>query len=267
MTGQAVRSSSGTSILPDGKLIDYAPGRRLFLIASYGYDTIYSQALGDIMRRHVYDGGTLFGMDTGAWLMAEAGLLNGRAATIHWDVMSRFEERFLSVTAENRPFVHDDQMRTCGGAMAAFDLMLYLISQDCGAQVRFDVESLFKRPATLPVGDELTGIALTREAIAIMRQNLETPIKVTELARLLSVHPKLLERVFKREFGLPSGQVYKRLRLNSVRDLVENTDANFYDIAVRSGYKSASAMTRAFSSEFGYTPSRLRSKTRLYTAL
>ncbi len=259
--GAPVKSSSEMTLLPDGKLTMAAKSRRLFLISSYSYDTIYTKALGDLMRRHVYDGGTVFGMDTGAWLMAEAGLLNGRKATIHWDVMSRFEEKFLSVNVENRPFVHDDKMRTCGGAMAAFDLMLYLIAQDCGAQLRFDVESLFKRPLSLNADVEdnsLSGLALTRKAIAIMRDNLEHPIKVTELAQRLEVHPKFLERAFKAEFSMPSGQVYKRLRLNSVRDMVENTNAHFSDIAVRSGYRSASAMTRAFSSEFGYTPSRLR---------
>ncbi len=261
VSGEAVKSSSGMTLMPDGKLEMGTKGRRLFLISSYGYDTIYTKALGDLMRRHVYDGGTVFGMDTGAWLMAEAGLLNGRKATIHWDVLSRFEETFLSVGVENRSFVHDDKMRTCGGAMAAFDLMLYLIAQDCDAQLRFDVESLFKRPLSLNAdveGEVLSALDLTRKAIAIMRDNLEQPIKVTELAERLEVHPKFLERAFKAEFSMPSGQVYKRLRLNSVRDMVENTNADFSDIAVRSGYRSASAMTRAFSSEFGYTPSRLR---------
>ncbi len=263
LSGNSVSSSSKTTIMPDGRLSLDSVGRRMFLISSYGYDDHYSQRLGKIIRRHVFDGGTVFGLDTGAWLMAEAGLLNGKSATIHWDVLSRFEERFLSVSVENRPFVHDEKMRTCGGAMAAFDLMLYLIAQDCGAQVRFDVESLFKRPLSLRVDVEsegLSGLALTRKAIAIMRDNLEQPLKVTELAAQLDVHPKFLERAFKSEFSMPSGQLYKRLRLNSVRDLVENTDANFSDIAVRSGYKSASAMTRAFSSEFGYTPRQLRKK-------
>ena len=261
ITGDPVQSSSGMTIQPDGKLTTDIPGRRLFLISSYGYDKIFTKKLGEIMRRHVYDGGTMFGMDTGAWLMAEAGLLKGKSATIHWDVLSRFEEQFLSVHVENRPFVHDDKMRTCGGAMAAFDLMLYLIAQDFGAQVRFDVESLFKRPMSLRAdveGEALSGLALTRKAIALMRDNLEAPLKVTDLASKLAVHPKQLERAFNREFGMPSGQIYKRLRLNSVRDLVENTDANFSDIAVRSGYKSASAMSRAFTSEYGYTPSQLR---------
>lgn len=261
MSGDAAASSSELSILPDGSFESMRPSQRLFLISSYGFDEIYNQDLRRVFQQHKYNRTEIFGLDTGAWLMAEAGLLHNKRATIHWDVLSRFEETFLQIDVQNRPFVLDGLMTTCGGAMATFDLMLHMIFQDCGAQVRFDVESLFKRPLSSriePVSDMMSDLAVTQKAVAMMRDNLETPLKVSALAKKLGLHPKTLERACKRELGMPAGQIYKRLRLGSVRDLVENTNANFSDIAVRCGYKSASAMTRAFSAEFGYTPSKLR---------
>ncbi len=261
LTGKRARSSSGLSIMPDGPVDVAANADRLFLISSYGYDAVFNQSLGKVMRAYLYNQKEIYGLDTGAWLMAEAGLLNGKRATIHWDVLSRFEEKFLSVQAENRPFVRDDLLVTCGGAMSTFDLILQMIVEDCGAGVGFDVENLFKRVPSLQYqseADELTDIGVTRKAMVIMRANLEKPLRLKLIAASLDVHPKAMERAFKKEFGAPAGQLYKRLRLNSVRDLVENTNANFADIAVRSGYQSASAMTRAFVAEFDYTPSELR---------
>ena len=260
MTGGPVRSSSGLSIQPDGQYEGQSHGHRLFLISSYGYDRLYSPKLREYLRQHFYKGSEIYGLDTAAWLLAEAGCLNGKSATIHWDVLSRFEETFLEINVENRPYVRDQNLISCGGAMSAFDLMLSQISKDWGAEVRFDVESLFKRSHSVRFEkpDILSDLAITRKAIAIMHENLEVPLNITDLAVLLDCHPKALERAFKREMGLPTGRIYKRLRLNSIRDLVENTDAKLVDVAVRTGYKSASAMTRAFVSEFGYTPSEIR---------
>ncbi len=269
LNGDPVQSSSSLTIMPDGALSEIGDAARIFLISSYGYDDLYSEALGQILRTRLKSGSHIFGFDTGAWLMAKAGLLKRRKATIHWDVLSRFEEQFLSTNVINQPFVEDENVTTCGGAMATFDLMLGLIGEDCGPEVRYDVARLFVPILShnrTSLTNDVSESSLTSRALSIMQDNIETPIGLTELSQQLGQSAKTIERAFKRDYNVPTGQIYKRLRLSSVREMVENTSQNFSVIAVRSGYKSASAMTRAFVSEFGYTPSELRSSVEKFHA-
>ena len=253
--GQPVRSSAGMPILPDRALKDATRGDYLFVQPSYGFEDLASAGNLRALRAAAKKFDALAGLDTGSWLLASAGFLDGCQATIHWDYLTKFAETFPEVTTLDDRFVIDETRLSCGGAMTAFDLVCELIGRRHGENLRLNVQSLFmhdlsRRPQMIDVETN----DLIAKAIATMRAHIETPLSIIEVAARVSVSPKTLEREFARQLGNTPKNVYKNIRLSQARQLAEETNIPVGEIAVRCGYNDASAMTRAFRQEFGTTP-------------
>ncbi|WP_300516049.1 helix-turn-helix domain-containing protein [Aliiroseovarius sp.] len=202
---------------------------------------------------------TLAGFDTGAWLLAAAGLLEGRRATIHWEELDRFEEAFPEVRAQRKRHVVEDNRITCSGAQAAFDLMVELIGAAHGPALRLEVAMLFMSPgATGPQDAPLARGKSVARAVALMQEHLEDPLRIPEIARRVGRPLKDLEARMQRELGAGPQVIYRRLRLIAARKLVLETGLSVAEIALRAGYQDASAFTRAFRAEFGQTPREMR---------
>ncbi len=259
--GGAARSSSGLTLLPDGALRAVeAPETRpdmLIVAPSYGHRALAVPDTTRALRAASARAGLTIGLDTGAWLMAAAGLLDGRAATIHWDEIDAFAETFLNVSVRRARSVRDGPMLTCGGAMAAFDLMLELIGEAQGEALRLDVAAMFLFAAEAERPPRARR-AIVARAVALMREHLETPLAAADLCAALGVSQRTLARAFRAEFGAPPGQVSRRLRLNAARRLIEDTAMPVSEVALRSGYADPAAMTRAFREEFGVAPRAIR---------
>ncbi len=257
--GAPVLSSSGMQVMPHGPLSALTSCDYLFVTASYdhlSHDTAANrQALRQVSRKAA----VTVGLDAGSWLMASAGLLDGRRATVHWDLLDGFTEQFLHVAAEQARVIRDGAMMTCAGAMSALDLTLDLISEHLGIAARLDVEALFihKDP---PLGGSPASLRdpLVSRAMSVMRDNLERPLPLAALARRTSCQTRTLDRRFRASLGAPPGTVYRHLRLASARKMLEGTNLSVAEIAVRCGYDSPAALTRAIRRRFGATPSALR---------
>lgn len=255
--GPAV-SSSGMEVRAHGRLAD-CRGDMLIVMPSYDFlrhaTVAASRALQSAARR--YD--VLAGFDTGAWLLAQAGLLDGYQATIHWQELTRFAEHFPEVQAQRARHVMDRNRITCTGALAAFDTMMELIGQHHGAALRLEVAALFMAAEATDTQDPI--LARSRpvaRAVALMQANLETPLPIAEVARRTGRSQKDLERRMRADLGATPQAVYRRLRLIEARKLVLETVLSVSEIALRCGYDDPSALTRAFRAEFGTTPRSLR---------
>ena len=143
LDGAAVQSSSGLPVLPNRRLRDHPGGAFLFVASSYDVRHYATQATSRALRAAANRFQTVVGMDTGAWLMAQAGLLEGAQATIHWDELTAFSETFAEVDAVARRYVIQGNRVTCGGAMTAFDLVLDLIGRTHGEALKLEVAALF----------------------------------------------------------------------------------------------------------------------------
>ena len=263
LDGEAVRSSSGLPILPDGRLADHPGGAYLFVTSSYGARAHASPATNRALRAARDRFRTVAGLDTGSWLMARAGLLDGRRATIHWDELTAFSEMFGAVEAVSERFVIDGDTITCGGAMAAFDLVLDLIRRTHGEALRLGVAAFFMHPNAERPREPVyrrKGSDLVERCISQMEANLETPLRIGELAGRLGVSSRQLGRTFRVELGATPQTVYRRLRLMSARRYAEQSGYSVTEIALRCGYQNAAAMTRAFVQEFGAPPTVFRSR-------
>lgn len=259
LSGAAAVSSSRMSVATDSSLAD-ASGDMLIAIPSYRFrehDCVQTRrALRAAAQRYR----VVAGFDTGSWLLAGAGLLDGCRATIHWDELTPFSETFPDVDVVRQDFVHDQDRLTCRGATAAFNLMLRLISQTHGHAVGLDVATLLAAGDTSGPQKQfpLSRSRIVSRALVAMQANIENPVKIDMIARACGRSQRDLQIRFARELGTSPYVAYRRLRLSAARNLLQSSQLPISEIALRIGYEDSSAMTRAFRSEFGMTPQDLR---------
>lgn len=259
--GSPAISSSGIEVLPHAPLSALKACNYLFVLASYDHDQHDSPITRRVLRAATRKAETTVALDAGPWLLASAGLLDGRRATVHWDLLDAFTERFLEVEAERARVSRDGPFLTCAGAMSALDLTMDLIADHLGLSVRLDVGALFMQ-GDPPVGSGSAGRTMTdplvQRALKLMRENVERPLPLFQVSRALSCQPRTLDRRFRARLGAPPGTVYRHMRLSAARKLVEGSTLGIAEISVRCGYDSAAALTRAFRRQYGASPSDLR---------
>lgn len=251
-----VQSSSGLPVMPTACLSDRLSGDILFVVSSYDHQSLATINCLKILREAAHRYEMLAAFDTGSWLLASAGLMDERNATIHFDELDAFAERFPEVHVRRERWVNDDGIISCGGAMASFELVLHLIGQLHGTALTLEITHLFMHEhATF--GQSTPRISNDRridKCLLAMEANIETPLSIPVLAKLANCRQRDLEKRFVRILGATPKTVYRRLRLNAAKRLVEMSRMPISEIAVRSGYNNASAFTRAFRREFGVPP-------------
>jgi transcriptional regulator GlxA family with amidase domain len=258
--GRGVVSSSGLPVQPDAPLSRHPGGDYLFVMPSYGFREHTGAPTLRALRAAAGRFRALVGMDTGAWLLAAAGLMSGRRATIHWDEITPFAERFPDIDVREDRYVIDGDRLTCGGVTTTFDLILDLIEAHHGAMLRLEVGALFlhsDRPLARRAS-EATGRTAVDTALSVMRRTVETPLPIAAVAQAAGLSQRALEAAFRDSLGLSPQSVYRSLRLREARRLAEGTAMSVAEIAGRCGYADPSAMTRAFRQEFGRSPRDLR---------
>lgn len=263
MDGKTVRSSSGLFVEPYATLRD-GRGDMLCLMPSYDYQALATVALQRQLREAAKRYRVMTGLDTGSWLLAKSGLLDGYKATIHWEELTEFAETFPEIESLRERFVIDGDRISCSGAMAAFDLVMHLIGRDHGPLLALEVAQLFMTQEAAR-SSEVSPRRRSRtvdKAVFLMQENIEEPLTIAVIAKQVGCTQRTLERHMQAELKARPQLVYRRLRLNLARKLVADSDLAVAEIALRSGYENPSALTRAFKAEFGETPRGLRAQTR-----
>ncbi|PRY23851.1 AraC family transcriptional regulator with amidase-like domain [Aliiruegeria haliotis] len=255
LDGAPVTSSSGFDVAPSGRLAE-ATGDALVLLPSYGARRLATPACSRALRAAAQRFTTLVGLDMGSWLLAEAGLLDGHAATIHFDEFEAFAERFPEVEARRSRWVRDRDVWTAGGAMTSYELVVDYLSRSHGTALSLEIASLFMHSdADAPVIDVPSQRdRIVARALAEMEANIEEPLPIGTLARFVGCTQRQLEVRFERALGATPRAVYRRLRLNVARRLLVEARLGVAEIALRSGYSDASAFARAFRREHGRAP-------------
>jgi transcriptional regulator GlxA family with amidase domain len=260
LSGRMVTSSSGLPVHPQA-LAEQPGGDYLFVLPSYGFAAQDSPACRSALRAAARRYGGLVGLDTGSWLLAAAGLLDGYRATSHWDVLGDLAERFPEVTVMEDRHVIDRDRASCGGATTTLELMLDLIERHHGAALALEVAALFMYGERDPRADPLLRLPphrLVRAAAGLMRRHVETPLSVAEVARRLGMGQRALEKTFRAHAGGSPARVYRSIRLAEARRRLEQTRESVMEIAQRCGYQDPTALARAFRAEFGLSPSAAR---------
>ncbi|MEM9438446.1 MAG: helix-turn-helix domain-containing protein [Pseudomonadota bacterium] len=260
LDGNAVASSSGLEIAVRGRLAD-AKGEMLLVLPSYGFPDHVTPSGRAALRAASKRFRTLAGFDMGAWLLADAGLLDGYRATLHGDEIEAFAEAFPEVTVERARYLRDRDRFTCAGASAALEAMLELVEERGGPSLRLDVALLLIQPgaAGRPGAPGVSSRKVAR-LLEVMGDNLEEPLPLKQIAGEAGLSLRGLERLTREKLSTSPAALYRRLRLLRARKLAQDTDMAVTEIALRTGYADASAMTRAFRQEFGVPPRALRTR-------
>lgn len=262
-----VRSSSGAILQATG--IAQAP-RLDTLVVSGGWGTreaIHHPALLAFVREQARKARRVCSVCSGAYVLAEAGLLDGRRATTHWRRSQHFAAAYPAVRLEaDRIFVRDGSIWTSAGITAGIDLSLALISEDLGEEVsRQAAQELViyhRRPGGQSQFSALLDLDRPEGRFAAlldwMRAHLSQPLTVDRLAGEACMSPRNFTRAFTAETGVSPARAVERLRLEAARGQVEQTHQPINVIAAETGFGDPERMRRAFVRAFGQPPQALR---------
>src|SRR5215469_9990131 len=207
----------------------------------------------------------------GSFLLAEAGLLNGKRATSHWRFSKELARRYPGVKVESElVWVKDGNIYTSAGISAGIDLALAWVEDDCGAAIAQEVARALVLFLRRPGGQKQLSVSLSAQASEMkaiqelqvwIAENLRRKLSVQALADRTAMSVRNFERVFTREVGRTPSQYVLHARVEAVRQQLERTNRGLKQIAVACGFGSADVMRRSFARLVGVTPNQYRSQT------
>ncbi len=236
----------------------------LIVVAGFQLARHATPALLRGLRRIASSGATIAGIDGGPWLLAEAGLLDGHAATTHWEDLDNFAARFPGVEVQQDRYVVSQNRLTSGGATPAIEMMLHIIGARHTASFASRVAGLFlyDGPAMPPRPQSRLGghkhNALTAKANALMEAALDEPLPLAQIADSLGTSARSLQQQFRLRLNTTPQDHYLQLRLAEARRLVTDTDLPLMEVALATGFTSQSTFARAFRTAHGTSARELR---------
>ncbi|WP_343069749.1 GlxA family transcriptional regulator [Paracoccus amoyensis] len=268
--GESATCSNGTRILLDGGLDSESPVEHGDVVIVCGGTDISKEAHKPVLnwlRRQSRGGAMMGAVCTGAWILAEAGLLDGRKATIHWENHDGFAEAFSEIDLYRSVFVHDGNRLTAAGGTSSIDLMLHLIAETHGDALAAEVADQMLHTTIRTDQDRQRlsiptriGVRHPRLAtvIARMEANLEEPISPAQLASDAGMSTRQLERLFRRYLNRSPKRYYMETRLARARNLLMQTEMSIIEVALASGFSSPSHFSKCYRAQYGGTPYRER---------
>jgi transcriptional regulator GlxA family with amidase domain len=265
-TGGAVESAGGVSVNTQ----PLARAKLDTLMAVGGMGAIEASKrprLIEMVRRIAPKARRVSSVCSGAFILAEAGLLDGKRATTHWEYATRLQQGFPGVRVEcDRIYLRDGSLWTSGGVTAGIDLALAIIEDDLGHQMaqraarvlvvyhrRVGGQSQFSAMLEMePETDRL------RRALDFAREHLHEPLPVERLAESVHVGVRQFSRLFQRETGESPAKAVERLRAEVAHTRVSDTADSIEKIARQVGFESAERMRRAFIRLYGQPPQAVR---------
>jgi len=273
-TADPIRTSSGVEISPTATLHGCrGPIDTLVVVGGEGVPAAKADpALPRWIGRTAQRSRRVASVCNGAFLLAAAGLLDGRRATTHWAACDHLAERYPSVTVERDPiFVRDGNVATSAGVTAGMDLALALLEEDHGPEASLQVARglvLFvRRPGgQAQFSTQLSTQAAEREPLRELQtwiaDHLAEDLSVPALAERAHMSPRNFARAFSREIGTTPAAYVEEARVERARIALEESSAGVEEVARRCGFGTVETMRRAFHRRLGVGPAAYRSRFR-----
>ncbi len=265
--GDSVMSGSGVSLSVDATVseIDWLP--IVFVFGGNHPTQHLSKKLLNWLRRLARHGCVMGGVDTGAFALAEAGLLHGRRITVHWESASTFRELYPDIEVSEQLYELEKDRVTCAGGHATLDLMLDVIGRLHGqalaqvvanafvAQSKRESSEAQRLPAQAPPPNCRSPLT---QILNEMEENIKTPLSAQALAERAGVSVRALNRLVHDRFGDAPMSYYRKIRLQAARNALFYSDIAIQDVADACGFGSPEVFSRSFKAHFGISPREFR---------
>lgn len=266
LDGGMVRSSSGLEVATE--ILRREPMDTLIVAGALGEPegpwkddlvTAIKDAIPDVRRTAC--------VCTGAFLLAESGVLDGKRATTHWYYAPELQSRYPALNVDgDRIFTCDGSVWTSAGMSAGIDMVLNLIEEDAGKEIAQSVARMlvvyYRRPGGQyqfssllefdPSSDRI------RQALAFARENLSSRLSVERLAEVANLSVRQFSRAFTEATGMPPAKAIERMRVDAARPMVEDTRKSLEEIAPLVGFPNAERLSQSFMRTIGQSPVELR---------
>lgn len=268
---RAVNGDSGLTLIAD-RHYTAVKGAIDTLIVSGGTGSLrmHNSRVVEWLRRMSGKVRRMVSICTGAFLLAEAGLLNGRRVTTHWRFARTLALRYPLVIMEpDRIYVQDGHVYTSAGVTAGMDLSLALVEEDFGSAIALQVAQALVLFLRRPGGQTQFSAILAAQATEYrslhelqiwMANNLRKDLSVENLADRVAMSPRNFARVFVREVGVAPARFVGQLRVEAARRGLETSDKGLEEIAGAVGFSGAEAMRRTFRRFIGTLPQTYRER-------
>ncbi len=269
-TGEDVAASDGLSVNVEYGIDDPGVFSDLDAIIVCAGQRVENSTTDPVLRwlRKADNAGlTLGAICTASYVLAKAGLLDGYRCSVHWENIAAVTDLFPRVVVSRRVYTIDQDRLTSSGGIAPVDMMLYLIQHQCGKAVSAGVAEQFvhervrirsdrqRVPLRHTVGNQSENLII---AVELMEANIKEPITQSEIAALVGLSGRQLQRLFQRYLACTPSRHYLQIRLIRARELLHQTSLSLVEISSMTGFMSSSHFSKSYKEFYNYSPSEER---------
>ena len=262
-----VVSSDRICISPEHDITMAHPVDAVFVCASFDAQRWNQPDLCNFLQRQARAGSIMGSIGTGSFILAHAGLLDGYRCTIHWENKPAFMELFPHLDTTGNIYEIDRDRVSCGGGMAALDMMLHLIALEHNVELAISISSqLLHDRLRTPNDHQRMADKMRLERISprlsssidLMENHIETPLPITKIAEKVAMTQRQLERLFQKHCETTPHEYYLDIRLQHARNLLLETRLSILNVALATGFTSQPHFTDRYRRRFGLTPGEQR---------
>ncbi len=261
--GEPVISSDGIMISAEADIRQGAQLDTLIVVGGLDITHSYTKAQLNWLKQLDRKGIQLGAICTGAYVLAAAGLLDGREFSAHWECIPSISENFPKAKHNNHLYSLSQDRLTSSGGIVPLDMILALVHQQYGSELVVAISDMFicdrVRTETdyqrVPMRHSLRSTQPKLvELVSLMESNLEEPIALDELASYVSTSRRQLERLFQKYLGCTPSRYYLKLRLMRARQLLKQTSLSIIEIATACGFVSTPHFSKCYRDYMGMPP-------------
>lgn len=265
--GRPVKASNGMALEQPIAINTCSNPKNVFVNASFRPEKYHSELCIKWLRELDRKQTVIGAIDTGCYLLAKAKLLESYKVTLHWEAKPAFQERYPDLEVSDELFKIDRNRITCAGGTAASDMVLYFIEYYCQPVITDLVcEQLISNGTRNQTDRQRPSLSKKLnihhpkvvKALDLMDANIETPLATVDIASILSISVRQLERLFIQYLKMSPSAYYLQLRIEYAHHLLSDSGLSVSEIALASGFCSTAHFSRRYRAFYGKTATQYR---------
>lgn len=261
--GQPVKASDGLTVNVDCSYTHAEPFDAVIMCGGVAIKEVVSKIdtnwLNSLDRKRL----TLGGICTGSYALAKAGLLDSITCTIHWELLASWQEDFPKINSTNQLFTIENKRWCSSGGTAPMDLILSIVGRAYGKQLQMSICEMFSHKEMRDESEmqriplqHLVGANQSKlqDIVRLMEANIEEPLSLDELAFLVGLSRRQLERLFQKYLHCSPHKYYMQIRLTRARQLIKQTNISIIEVAICCGFVSTPHFSKCYRKTFKIPP-------------